>query len=83
MDYYKKRDFQDKIKKHWKALLSLGILITAAIVGLLVGFAMNGWDIVKWWNKGYGPTCVIVIVLGLFAAFLFWYFLVLIKGRKK
>ena len=83
MDYYKKRRFLDNLKKNWVALLLLGILITAAIVGLLVGFAMNGWDIVKWWNQGYGPTCVIIIVLGLFAGFLFWYFIFLIKGRKK
>lgn len=83
MDYYKKRNIQDKFKKYWKPLLATGILITAAIVGLLVGFAMNGWDVVKWWNRGYGPTAVIVIVLGLFAAFLLWYFLFLIKGKRK
>ena len=83
MDYYKKRNIIDKTKKNWKPILATGILITIAGIVMLVGCAINGWNLVKWWNQGYGPTCVIVIIVGGLAGFFFWYFLDLIKTKRK
>lgn len=82
MDYYKKAKIKDFLQKHKKAIIGTSIFIGVAIVALLVGFGLSGWSIIKWFEKGYGATFFIMLVLGGFALFLILYIFKAIKDRK-
>lgn len=73
MDYYKKRKIKETLKKYKAVIIGTSAFALTGLIVMLVGFGISGWSFVKWWNKGYGPTCVIMFVLGAFGAGFLWY----------
>lgn len=81
MDYYKKRKIKDTLLKYRPAIIGTGAFILIGGIALIVGFAMSGWSIVKWFEKGYGTTFFILLIFLLIGLGVIWY-VYLMKGKK-
>lgn len=82
VNYYKRREFKDKLKQNWKVLVGTGAFVLSAIIGLLIGFSMNGWSLIRWLKSDYAVTCIILLILGAigFAGLVYVFFIV--KQRR-
>ena len=82
MDFYKKRRIKERFKEHWKAIVATSAFVLSAAIVMLVGFAMNGWSIVRWIKSPFGTTFIIMIVFGIIGGFAWFYVLRIIKKKK-
>lgn len=83
MDYYKKEKVRNWFAKHWKPVLATGIFVTAAIVAMLIGFAMAGWDLLKWLKSDYAETFFIVVALGAIGLAVVIYVFHILRKKKE
>lgn len=86
MDYYKKQRIKDHFKKNKKAYIWTGAFAGAALVVMLIGFAMSGWDLIKWLKSQWATTFFIMLILGGFGLFFFLFILKKLKeffGKDK
>lgn len=82
MDYYKKRAIKNKLIKHRKAIIGTGAFLLTGLVVMIVGFAISGWSIVKWF-KDYGITFTVCFAAGLIILFLIVFFYNRFGDRKQ
>ena len=83
MDYYKKERIKDWFRQHWKVLLGTGIFITVALVAMLIGFSMSGWDLIKWFQSVWAERFFICLAIGAIAYLVFLYIYFMLKKRQK
>ena len=83
MDYYKKEKIKNWFHRHWQILLGTGIFITVALVAMLIGFSMSGWNLIKWLQSEWAERFFICLAIGGVAYLVFLYILFMLKKRQK
>ena len=81
MDYYKKQKVKDWFSKNWKPLVATSSLVLVALVAMLIGFHMSGWDIMAWLKSKYAEIFFICVVLGVVGLIVVIYIFYLLKNH--